>query len=188
MAELMAEHFGGDTLLTVVVFLLLSQSTKRHSQVAKAVLQWRWLIIDEISMISSQLLAAIDVALRNIVRSNASGTLSAVGEVRLFGCINVVFVGDFRQLAPPKGGCLANLSIDFIKRARKYDAKPDSTHGEQLFWGSRDHAVQGVTELTVCMRTEDPWLYEVQEEMRNGCLSETNWNFLHGRPTKVSGS
>ena len=72
------------------------------------------LITDEISMISSQLIAAIDMALRNTVRSNASGKVSAVGEVRLFGGINVVFVGDFWQLAPPKGGCLANLSIDFI--------------------------------------------------------------------------
>ena len=196
LQAVMAEQLGGDTLHHCCGICIknlrsegaYSQGTKRQIEVDKAVLQWRWLIIDEISMISSQLLAEIDMALRNIVRSNASGKLSAVGEVRPFGGINVLFVGDFWQLSPPKGGCLANLPIDFIKRARKYDAKPDSTHGEQLFWGSRDHAVQGVTELTVSMRTEDPWLYEVQEEMRNGCLSETNWNFLHGRPTTVSGS
>ena len=64
MAELMAEHLGGDTLLTVVVFLLLSQSTKRHSHVAKAALEWRWLIIDDISMIRFQLLAGIDICFR----------------------------------------------------------------------------------------------------------------------------
>ncbi len=40
--------------------------------------------------------------------------------------------------------------------------------------------MQGMTELTECVRTEDPWLYDVQEEMRAGDLSIDAWNFLHG--------
>jgi len=39
--------------------------------------------------------------------------------------------------------------------------------------------VQGVTELTECVRTEYDWLLEVQEEMRAGSLSENNCHFLH---------
>ena len=38
-------------------------------------------------------------------------------------------------------------------------------------------------------RTEDEWLYSVQEEMRHGNLSEDNWKFLHGmQSTTVPGS
>ena len=43
-------------------------------------------------------------------------------------------------------------------------------------------------ELTTVERTDDAWLKEVQEEFRNGCLSDENWNFLHGEPTWASGS
>ena len=61
------------------------------------------MIIDEVSMISSQLLAEVDVRLRNIVRNLGTGRLSESGEVRPFGGINVLFVGDFWQLDPPRG-------------------------------------------------------------------------------------
>eukprot|EP00973_Karenia_brevis_P084142 11674491-Karenia_brevis.AAC.1 len=66
-----------------------------------------------------------------------------------------------------------------------YDPKPNSAHGEALFWGDAGSggAIQGVTELTENIRTEDAWLHEVQDQMRAGTLSEDNWNFLHGRST-----
>ena len=54
-------------------------------------------------MLSSQLLAEIDTSLRNIDRSNGSERLSAAGDVRPFGTINVPFVSDFWQLDPPRG-------------------------------------------------------------------------------------
>ena len=41
---------------------------QKQLDVAKRVLQWRWLIIDEISMVSAKLLAEIDVKLRSVVR------------------------------------------------------------------------------------------------------------------------
>ena len=40
----------------------------RSMEVAKRVLQLRWLIIDEISMVSAKLLATIDMKLRSVVR------------------------------------------------------------------------------------------------------------------------
>ncbi len=61
-------------------------------------------------------------------------------------------------------------------------------HGQAIFWHEGEGTIQGVTELDECIRTEDPWLYEVQEEMRAGALSEDSWNFLHGRQTSVPGS
>ena len=49
---------------------LLNQQTEAQQSIdiAKRVLQWRWLIIDEISMVSSTLLAQVDLKLREVVR------------------------------------------------------------------------------------------------------------------------
>ncbi len=44
-----------------------------------------------------------------------------------------------------------------------------------------------MTELVVCERCDDLWLREVQEEFRNGSLSEDTVRFLHGEPTSVPG-
>ena len=85
-------------------------------------------------MLSSQLLAEVDVCLRNIVRNLGTGRLSEDGDVRPFGGINVLFVGDFWQLDPPRGGFLANIPVNYIRRARKYDPRPDAAHGEQISW------------------------------------------------------
>ena len=196
LQAVMAEQLGGDTLHHSCGIQKgrtptadeQGQVTRRQTEVAKSVLQWKWLIIDEISMVSSQLLAEVDVKLRNIVRNLGTSKLSESGDVRPFGGINVLFVGDFWQLEPPRGGLLGNIPVQFIRRAKQYDPKPDAAHGESIFWGVGEHSVQGVTELDECVRTEDPWLFEVQEEMRKGQLSEDNWNFLHGRPTTVPGS
>ena len=45
-----------------------------------------------------------------------------------------------------------------------------------------------MTELVQCERTRDPWLQDVQAELRRGQLSQENFDFMHGRPTKVPGS
>ena len=81
----MAEQLGGDTLhhcCSIGIGGLKKESTsgqgaRRQTENAKAVLQWRWLIIDEIGMISSQLLVEVDVCLRNVVRNLGTGRLSA---------------------------------------------------------------------------------------------------------------
>ncbi len=78
--------------------------------------------------------------------------------------------------------------VDFIRKARQFGPFPSVAHGQAIFWGQQAGCVQGVTELTECVRTEDAWLLEVQLEMRAGNLSENNSHFLHGRPTSVPGS
>ena len=136
------------------------QRTQRQTEVAQRVLQWRWLIIDEISMVSAKLLAEIDLKLRDVVRKVGSLKLDKGGLDRAFGGINVLFSGDFWQLDPPSGGFLASIPTDFIKGARRYQPAPDMAHGQAILWSSEVGAVQGVTELTECIRTEDAWLYE----------------------------
>jgi hypothetical protein len=75
-----------------------------------------------------------------------------------------------------------------MQRVKKFDPKPEVARGQAIFWHRCQGAVQGVTELTECVRTQDLWLLEVQNEMRAGQLSEDNCNFLHGRETTVPGS
>ena len=150
--------------------------------------EWRWLFIDEISMVGARLLAEIDCKIREVVSDVGTLRRGTKGPVRAFGGINVLLVGDFWQLDPPKGGSLSDIPVEFLRSARHYAPKADIAHGQAILWGQGDGSVQGITELTECVRTQDPWLLEVQTEMRGGNLSEDAWNFLHGRPTKVPGS
>eukprot|EP00438_Fugacium_kawagutii_P019964 Skav200587 [mRNA] locus=scaffold1051:191696:199950:- [translate_table: standard] len=61
--------------------------------------------------------------------------------------------------------------------------------GQRLVWAAAAHGgLHGMTELLQCERTRDPWLQEVQAELRRGQLSQDNFDFMHGRPTKVPGS
>eukprot|EP00973_Karenia_brevis_P025566 3527919-Karenia_brevis.AAC.1 len=72
LQAVVAEQLRGDTLHHCCGLkrgmLDLEACSKRQSEVAKSILQWRWLIIDEVSMLSSQLLAEIDCKLRDVVR------------------------------------------------------------------------------------------------------------------------
>ena len=65
--------------------------------VAKQILQWRWLIIDEISMVSAKLLAEIDMKLRSTVCQLGTQKLDRNLMDRLFGGLNVICCGDFWQ-------------------------------------------------------------------------------------------
>ena len=86
---------------------------------AKRVLQWRWLIVDEISMVSAKLLALMDVKLRNVIRQIGTAKVGADKRDRSFGGLNVLFCGDFWQLDPPKGGFLGDIPVDFMRNARR---------------------------------------------------------------------
>ena len=61
--------------------------------------------------------------------------MEASGLDRAFGGINVLLVGDFWQLDPPKGGFLGAIPVDFILRGRKFAPKPDVSHGQSILWG-----------------------------------------------------
>ena len=86
-------------------------------------------------MVSSKLLAEIDVKLREIVRKCHSMKIDGSGLDRAFGGINVLLVGGFWQLDPPKGGFLGDIVVEFILRGRKFTPKPDVSHGQSILWG-----------------------------------------------------
>ena len=79
---------------------------QRQQDIAKRVLQWRWLIIDEISMVSAKLLADVDLKLRDVIRRIGTEKVDDAGGDQRFGGLNVLCVGDLWQLEVPDGGFL----------------------------------------------------------------------------------
>ena len=82
---------------------------QRHIDIAKRVLQWRWLIIGEVSMVSATPLAAVALTLREIIRG--IGTLKSChnSAARSFGGLTILMYGDVWQLPPPDGGFFENI-------------------------------------------------------------------------------
>ena len=115
----------------------------------------RWLIIDEISMVSARLLADIDYQLRNYYRHNSEFAYDKKhNRLRPFAGVNVLFSGDFWQLPPPEGGFLGDLPFEYIQNSRLYAPSPSIAHGQSLMWSGPTTGVQGVTELQDCERTD----------------------------------
>ena len=84
----------------------------------KALLQLRWLIIDEIRMVSARLLADIDSKLRSYVRSVDPFARNSKKVLRPFAGVNVLFSGDCWQLPPSDGGFLGDIPHEFIENSR----------------------------------------------------------------------
>ena len=89
----------------------------KKREAAKRISQWKWLIIDEVSLLSAQMIAEIDTHLRSIMAAVHPEKRGPDGEVRPFGGLKVLFVGDFYQLDPPSGAPLATIPSQYVKRA-----------------------------------------------------------------------
>ena len=162
----------------------------RKVAASQRIAQWKWLIIEKISMVSANFLAELDMHLRQIMTDVSLMKKDMHRVDQAFGGINILFVGDFHQLDPPTGTPINGIPASFIQKAREYAPGATDEHGEYLFWGSGPGTVHGVSELTICERHDnaDEWLLEVQEEFRENKLSADNHAFLHGEPTNVPGS
>ena len=120
LQAVMADLLGGDTIhhaCGIPVFKKREchgDDLQKHMDIAKRVLQWRWLIIDEISMVGSRLFAQIDMKLREVIRDIGTQKL-ARGKTRPFGGLNVIVSGDFWQLDPPDGGFLGGIPADTLR-------------------------------------------------------------------------
>ena len=151
------------------------EGAKREAH--KRMAHWRWLILDEISLVDAKLLGQAEKELREVVPvSNPWKTKN--DQVRPFAGINVIFTGDFHQLPPPAGIYLAQVPRAI--RDPTGERAPENAlgdHGKQIFWTG---AVQGITELVDRERCKDEWWTEVSDEIRHGCLSDKNHKYLHG--------
>ena len=163
-------------------------SEAKMLELCAATLQWRWLFIDEISMVSAELLARLELRCRELIRDiNARKFAGNRGEARCFGGLNVCFSGDLWQLPPPRGTFLEDVPWEMITKASNKKLAL-TIHGQELIWCYGGQGIQGMTELVQCERNHDEWLQELQDQLRHGKLSEENHALLHGRMTQTPGS
>ena len=87
---------------------------KGWNPVAEPVLQWKGLMIDEISMVSAKPLAEIDLKLQEIMKKGDNMKMDTAGVDGAFGGLNVLLVGDFWQLHPPEGGLGVECVYEYI--------------------------------------------------------------------------
>ena len=119
----MADLLGGDTIHHAINIGIFGMRKKekgsqemRAGETMRSVLMLRWLIIDEISMVSARLLADIDYQLRNYYRHNSDFAKNKKTDtLRPFAGVSVLFSGDFWQLPPPEGGFLGDLPFEYIQ-------------------------------------------------------------------------
>eukprot|EP00438_Fugacium_kawagutii_P012955 Skav231714 [mRNA] locus=scaffold1306:362022:371836:+ [translate_table: standard] len=164
------------------------RNSQRSWERLRQTLQWRWLILDEFSMVSAELFAQLELACRELMRDLGWAKYGPSGrDIEPFGGLNVIVVGDIYQLPPPKGTFLGDVPWDLVA-GRQVRKNASAYHGQTLLWGEPAAGMQGITELQQCERTQDVWLSELQDQLRSGQLSNNNHAFLHGKPTTVPGS
>ena len=147
---------------------------------AKCMANWRWLILDEISLTDAKLFGKCEQRLQAVMPNANEWKRGGDGGIRPFAGVNVILTGDFHQLPPPAGHYLADVPRNLQDpNCEKTPEDAFADHGKQVLWGG---AVQGVTELEERERCKDAWWNQVVDEMRAGCLSETTWRYLHGKP------
>ena len=96
---------------------------------SQRIAQWKWLIIDEISMVSANFLAELDMHLRQIMTDVSLMKKDTYGIDQPFGGINILFVGDFHQLDPPTGAPINAIPATFIQNSRQYAPGATDEHG-----------------------------------------------------------
>lgn len=140
----------------------------------------RWVLVDEISMVSAELLSELQYLVRQAVRGPGTYKKRSDKSIRPFGGVNMLLLGDWWQLRPVRATAL----FDHPSKA-----KSDLAYeGALLLWGQNRDSVQKVWELKVSKRCMDPWYIAVMTQCRNGCLGLEDYFFLHGTPTLRAGS
>ena len=146
----------------------------RHKQSIKCQ-ALRVVIIDEVSMISAELLGALECMIRGAVRKQGTYKKRQNGETRAFGGVNIIMCGDFWQLQPVLGIYLAS---DFT-----CVAEGRAQRAMELFWNDNQDSIRSFWQLTEVMRCKDAWYNAFLSECRNGNLSLEKYCYFHGLPT-----
>ncbi len=123
----------------------------------------RILLIDEVSMLSCQMLARTSRKIANVLGSKLP-----------FGGLHVVFVGDFFQLPPPHS---SNVPLYDAGAAVQARAGSDCHSGRELWDGLTD-----VVFLTEQMRqARDPEWAEMLERVRYGLATDSDYQLVQSR-------
>ena len=121
----MAELLDGDTIHHALGLDWSgdrTQSLIRAMECAGRSLQWRWLILDEFSMVSAELLAQLELRCRELLRDLSMAKYDRDGKIRPFGGLNVILAGDLYQLPPPKRNVSGRYPLGFVGRTQKHTA------------------------------------------------------------------
>ena len=135
----------------------------------------RVIIIDEVSMISAELLGALEYVVKGAIRAQGTYKKRRNGEARVFGGVNVVMCGDFWQLNPVTGTFIAS-DPTLTPPGRAYNAL-------SIFWEDGLDSIRSFWPLRELMRCSDVWYNTFLSECRDGKLSTNNYCFFHGLPT-----
>ena len=140
----------------------------------------RWILIDEISMVSAELLFALASRTTDAARPIGTYKRRPDKSPRPFGGFNVVLFGDWWQLRPVQSTPLFEQPSKMQQGA--------AFEGGQLLWGRTRDAVRRVWELTEPMRCPQRWFQLFLAECREGRLTRENYFYIHGMPTQHVGS
>ena len=137
----------------------------------------RFILIDEISMVSAQMLGQLEYIIARVIRKNMGYKQRQDGSERLFGGVNVLMFGDWWQIKPVGGTALF----------QNPEEAPNATahHGMSIFWGEEPNCIHHTWELTIVKRCDDPWLKQVLERCRHGERDDNTYYLLNGFPTKA---
>ena len=136
LQAVMANDLNGDTIHHAFGLNWQSLGDERISghkllDLSAKALRWRWLIIDEISMVSAELLARLELRCRELVRDLAQSKYAKdQAFARPFGGLNVILAGDMWQLPPPNffRGCAMGV-VDKMQNKESSPYYPRATVG-----------------------------------------------------------
>jgi ATP-dependent DNA helicase PIF1 len=172
-----ATHIGGVTIHSWSGIGVRHTLTKydidrigQNKNVVERVGSTRILIIDEVSMLSSETLSMVDAVCREIRRSSEA-----------FGGLQVILVGDFFQLPP-----IARSSVSRQEAATQaeftYDTGGDIFAYHSSTWEKLNPIVCYLSEQH---RQEDAQFLEFLTSMREGTVKESHKQLLRTRYSKV---
>ena len=122
----------------------------------------RWLLFDELSTLSPQLLGTLDSYLRRACSRHPHAR--SEGHRRCFGGLNLVLCGDFWQLPPVKSNALFSNPYK-----SGYSSAEQRIFG--MFWKKEKDSIQQTFVLDKSMRSQDPWLLQLLHADRYGAAS-----------------
>ena len=177
-----ANLIGGSTLHSYFKIHRAGTGTQDAGKLSDKIKALRVLIIDEISMVSAELLGLVNALLMQHMPEPRTYKLrkrhaTDPARMRAFGGVNLIMLGDFWQIPPIRQTSLA--SNPAVQIGQCADAL-------RIFWSAGPNVVRRLWEFSVPMRCVDAWYNEVLQECRRGALSHENYAYLHGLPTLTS--
>ena len=180
----MASDIGGDTIHHWSGIPATgqpgSESTRDSNALSTKCQCLRFLVLDETSMVSAELLGVLEHVVSKVTRVRSGYKIRQDGSTRAFGGCNVVFSADWWQLPPVGGSALFSNPLSCSSASGR--------SAMNLFWGTGLDSIRHLWELKQLMRCQDKWYNQFLHCCRHGCLDLDLYSSFHGYPTSTPGS